>query len=307
MRVFRTFCVQFYVFSRGANVGDRYCWGYNGEGELGICSILPASYALPLPVIRFTAAQFHLYSSQQVSSGGERLPCVPSVSCHDSCRCSCRQMLWHSSRRRPRLSGPSLRSLLRCSFTLIHTVFITCGTLMQKRILCSCHVTPAASSVYFCGLVKGANIPRYERHYCDFVAILQHASSCTESGQGLWVIQRRGRCVSLYSPRGHPTKALIDSYTIALHQQAHRFQTAGVAHRRLGQQSRVTVDEATAANADAAQYQCVRVVSVGLQPRVPRYDAAAADTLQPRLAHVRLTDGYVFPHIRAEQLSKRKD
>lgn len=69
----------------------------------------------------------------------------------------------------------------------------------------------------------------------------------------------------------------------------------------------MTVNKAAAANADAAQYQRVRVVSVGLQPRVPGYDAAIADALQTRLAHVRLTDGYVFPHIRAEHLNKGMD
>lgn len=116
---------------------------------------------------------------------GERLPCFPSVSCPDSCRCSCRQMLWHSSRRPPRLSGPSLRCLLRCFFTLIQTVFIMCrpGRLYKSAFYVHILVTPPASKVYFGGLVKRANIGRYERHYCDFVAILKDASSCTEGRQ----------------------------------------------------------------------------------------------------------------------------
>lgn len=38
------------VHACGLAGSSMYCWGYNGEGELGICSILPASYALPLPV-----------------------------------------------------------------------------------------------------------------------------------------------------------------------------------------------------------------------------------------------------------------
>ena len=30
----------------------RYCWGYNGEGELGTCSLLPTAVAVPIRVRR---------------------------------------------------------------------------------------------------------------------------------------------------------------------------------------------------------------------------------------------------------------
>ena len=51
-------CKQQYVrqmnplcFPPYTHCSSRYCWGYNGEGELGICSLIPASVALPRRVI----------------------------------------------------------------------------------------------------------------------------------------------------------------------------------------------------------------------------------------------------------------
>lgn len=45
-------CVSHFEYSAHASV--RYCWGYNSEGELGICSLYPTSWALPLPVSNTT-------------------------------------------------------------------------------------------------------------------------------------------------------------------------------------------------------------------------------------------------------------
>ncbi len=140
-------------------------------------------------------------------SGRECLPCFPSPSFPDSYRYSCRKMLWHSSRRPPRLSDPFIRSLLRCFFTLIQTVFIMCRPPMQKDIFCFYPLHSSRIDSIFWPLLK-------ERTYgvmSGIIVILLRFSKmpvrAQKSGRGWGMIQKCGRCASISTARaGTPPK-----------------------------------------------------------------------------------------------------